>query len=153
MARFFSALDHIAVALWAGGLWIVGYLVAPLLFLKAPDRQVAGQLAGQMFAAMAFVGLGCAAYVLVFRLARQGFSAMKQALFWVVVLMAALAVAGHFGVQPILASLKAQALPREVMESVLRDRFATWHGVASILYLIESLLAVALVLFAARSPR
>jgi hypothetical protein len=153
MARLFSALDHIAVALWAGGLWIVGYLVAPLLFLRAPDRQVAGQLAGHMFAAMAFVGLGCAAYLLVFRLARQGFSAMKQALFWVVVLMAALAVAGHFGVQPILASLKAQALPREVMESVLRDRFATWHGVASILYLIESLLAVALVLLAARSPR
>jgi len=153
MARFFSALDHIAVALWAGGLWIVGYLVAPLLFLKAPDRQVAGQLAGHMFAAMAFVGLGCAAYLLVFRLARQGFSAMKQALFWVVVLMAVLALAGHFGVQPILASLKAQALPREVMESVLRDRFATWHGVASILYLIESLLAVALVLLAARSPR
>jgi len=89
----------------------------------------------------------------VFRLARQGFSAMKQALFWVVVLMAVLALAGHFGVQPILASLKAQALPREVMESVLRDRFATWHGVASILYLIESLLAVALVLLAARSPR
>jgi len=153
MARLFSALDHIAVALWAGGLWIVGYLVAPLLFLKAPDRQLAGQLAGQMFAAMAFVGLGCAAYVLVFRLGRQGFSAMKQALFWVVVLMAILAVAGHFGVQPILASLKAQALPREVMESVLRDRFATWHGVASILYLIESLLAVALVLLAARSTR
>jgi len=153
MARFFSALDHIAVALWAGGLWIVGYLVAPLLFLKAPDRQVAGQLAGQMFAAMAFVGLGCAAYVLVFRLGRQGFSAMKQALFWVVVLMAVLALAGHLGVQPILASLKAQALPREVMESVLRDRFATWHGVASILYLIESLLAVALVLLAARSTR
>jgi hypothetical protein len=153
MARLFAALDHIAVALWAGGLWIVGYLVAPLLFLRAPDRQVAGQLAGHMFAAMAFVGLGCAAYLLVFRLARQGFSAMKQALFWVVVLMAALAVAGHFGVQPILASLKAQALPREVMESVLRDRFATWHGVANILYLIESLLAVALVLLAARSPR
>jgi hypothetical protein len=153
MGRLFSALDHIAVALWAGGLWIVGYLVAPVLFLRASDRQVAGQLAGHMFAAMAFVGLGCAVYILVFRLARQGFSAMKQALFWVVVLMAALAVAGHFGVQPILASLKAQALPREVMESVLRDRFATWHGVASILYLIESLLAVVLVLLAARRPR
>jgi Domain of unknown function (DUF4149) len=150
MGRLFSALDHIAVALWTGGLWTVGYLVAPLLFLKAPDRQVAGHLAGQMFAAMAFVGLGCAAYLLVFRLARHGFAAMKQAVFWVVVLMAVLAVAGHFGVQPILASLKAQALPREVMESVFRDRFATWHGVASILYLIESALAVALVLLAAR---
>ncbi len=150
MGRLFSALDHIAVALWAGGLWIVGYLVAPLLFLKAPERAIAGQLAGQMFAAMALVGLGCAIYLLVYRLARQGFAAMKQVVFWVVVLMAVLAVAGHFGVQPILASLKTQALPREVMESVFRDRFATWHGVASILYLIESLLAVALVLLAGR---
>lgn len=152
MGRLFSALDLIAVALWAGGLWIVGYLVAPLLFLKAPDRAVAGHLAGQMFAAMALVGLGCAIYLLVYRLSRQGFAAMKQAVFWVVVLMAVLAVAGHFGVQPILASLKAQALPREVMESVFRDRFATWHGVASILYLIESVLALALVLLAGRRP-
>jgi len=153
MARLFTALDHIAVALWAGGLWIVGYLVAPLLFARAPDRQVAGQLAGQMFAAMAFVGLGCALYILAFRLARQGIPAMKQAMFWAALLMAVLALAGHFGVQPILASLKTQALPREVMESVFRDRFAAWHGVASIFYLIESILAVALVLLAARSPR
>jgi hypothetical protein len=34
----------------------------------------------------------------------------------------------------LMAQLKADALPREVMESVLRDRFATWHGVSSILY-------------------
>jgi len=153
MARLFAALDHIAIALWAGGLWVVGYLVAPLLFLKAPDRQIAGNLAGQMFAAMALVGIGCALYVLVFRLARLGLPAMKQAVFWVALLMALLAAAGHFGVQPILASLKAQALPREVMESVFRDRFATWHGVASVLYLIESVLAAVLVLLAARSPR
>jgi hypothetical protein len=153
MGRLFTALDHVAVTLWAGGLWVIGYLVAPLLFLKAPDRQIAGNLAGQLFAAMALLGLACAVYILVYRLARQGFGAMKQAVFWIAVLMAVLAVAGHFGVQPILASLKAQALPREVMESVFRDRFATWHGVASILYLIESLLAVGLVLLAARSPR
>lgn len=150
MGRLFSALDHVAVALWAGGLWIVGYLVAPLLFVKAPDRTIAGNLAGQMFSAMAFVGLSCALYLLVYRLGRQGFAAMKQAVFWVVVVMAVLAAAGHFGVQPILAGLKAQALPREVMESVFRDRFATWHGVASILYLIESVLAVVLVLLAGR---
>ena len=56
----------------------------------------------------------------------------------------ALAAAGHFGVQPILAQLKADALPRQVMESALRDRFATWHGVSSALYLVQTLLGIAL---------
>lgn len=59
--------------------------------------------------------------------------------------MLALIFVGEFGVQPVLASLKAQALPREVMASVLRDRFDTWHGVASVLYVIESVLGIVLV--------
>ena len=59
--------------------------------------------------------------------------------------MVIVAAIGQFGVQPILDGLRAQALPRQVMESVLRDRFATWHGVASVLYLIECALGVALV--------
>ena len=53
------------------------------------------------------------------------------------------------GWQP-LAQLKADALPREVMESVLRDRFATWHGISSILYLVQSLLGLCLVVWSAR---
>ena len=39
-------------------------------------------------------------------------------------------------------------MPHEVMQSVLRDRFATWHGVASVLYLIECVLGLALVVHA-----
>ena len=150
MARFLAAVDLLVVALWSGGLWVSGYLVAPLLFHAAPDRQVAGHLAGVIFTAMAFVGLACAAWLLAYRLGRLGLAALKQGLFWVVLAMAVLVVAGQFGVQPVLAGLKAQALPREVMESVFRDRFATWHGVASVLYVIESLLAVAMVLLARR---
>jgi hypothetical protein len=64
-----------------------------------------------------------------------------------------LTVAGQFGVQPIMAGLKQQALPREVMESMFRDRFATWHGVASVLYLIESVLGVVLVWLQPAAPR
>jgi hypothetical protein len=60
--------------------------------------------------------------------------------------MLLLVVTGHFGIQPILAQLKAQALPADVMQSVFADRFRTWHGVASIGYLIESLLGIVLVL-------
>lgn len=153
MPRFLSALHDIAIALWAGGLWVSGYLVAPLLFRHAPDRVIAGNLAAGIFTAMAFVGIGCAVYILVYRVGRSGLAALKQGVFWIVVAMAALVVAGQFGVQPILAGLKEQALPREVMESVFRDRFATWHGVASILYVIESLLAVGLVILGGRSAR
>jgi hypothetical protein len=49
--------------------------------------------------------------------------------------------------------LKLDALPREVMESVLRDRFATWHGVSSILYLVQSLLGLWLVVWSSRGLR
>ena len=64
--------------------------------------------------------------------------------------MLALTVAGHFGVQPILTQLQADALPRRVMESALRDRFTTWHGVSSALYLLQSLLGIALVILQER---
>ena len=66
-------------------------------------------------------------------------------------LMLALAVAGEFAVQPVLAALKEQALPKQVMESVLRDRFATWHGVASGLYVIQSVLGAVLVILLGRN--
>lgn len=150
MQKLFAAFDRIVIALWAGGQWVVGFLVAPLLFKSAADRQVAGELAGVMFTAMAFLGLGCALYLLVYRLAGGGLGAMRRPVFWVIGLMVALILAGQFGVQPILAGLKEQALPRQVMESVFRDRFATWHGIASILYLVESVLAAALVLLSNR---
>ena len=60
--------------------------------------------------------------------------------------MLLLTLAGHFGIQPIMAQIKLDALPREVMDSLLRDRFATWHGISSVLYLLQSLLGVMLVL-------
>ena len=144
MRGFFSALYNVAVALWVGGLLAMGYLVAPLLFSKLADRSLAGSVAGTMFSAMAWVGLACGSHLLLFVLAGKGWRAIQSGVFWIVLLMLALTATGHFGVQPILAQLKADALPRQVMESALRDRFSTWHGVSSALYLVQSLLGVAL---------
>ena len=144
MRGFFSALYNLAVALWVGGMLAIGYLVAPLLFSKLADRSLAGSVAGTMFSAMAWVGLACGSYLLLFVLAGKGWRAIQSGVFWIVLLMLALTATGHFGVQPILAQLKADALPRQVMESALRDRFSTWHGVSSALYLVQSLLGVAL---------
>ena len=128
-----------------GGLWAVGYLAAPALFYNLEDRMLAGFVAGKMFAWMAWVGLACGGWLLVFRLARAGGSALKQAFFWIAVAMLLLTIAQHFGIRPILEELKGQAMPKDVMESLFRDRFQAWHGISSAVYLVQSLLGLVLV--------
>lgn len=150
MRALASALYSIAVAVWAGSLLAIGYIAAPVLFAQIVDRAVAGSVAGVMFSITAWVGLACGSYLLLFILIAKGWRAIQSGVFWIVLLMLALTAAGHFGVQPILAELKADALPRQVMESALRDRFRTWHGVSSALYLVQSLLGIALVILQER---
>lgn len=150
MRSIADALQLMTATLWVGGLWVIGFVVAPVLFATLPDRALAGLLAGKFFSLIAWIGIACAVYLLVYRLARDGAGALRQGLFWTVLLMLVLTLAGEFGVQPVLAALKEQALPKQVMESVLRDRFATWHGVASGLYVIQSVLGAALVILLGR---
>lgn len=146
MQRFAEHLELILVTAWVGGLWAIGYLAAPALFYTLGDKQLAGMLAGKMFGWIAYLGIFAAFYLLIFRVVRDGVPAVKQGVFWVVVAMLLLTMAGQFGIQPVLAQLKAQAGAVDVMQSVFADRFRTWHGVASIGYLLESLLGIALVL-------
>jgi len=152
MRNLADGLHAIAMTLWIGGLWAVGLLVAPTLFYSMGDRVAAGSIAGKLFTLVSYLGIGCAAYLLLFRLARFGAATLKHGRFWIILAMLALILIGEFGVQPVLAAIKHQALPAEVMESVFRDRFATWHGVASGLYLIECLLGLALVWLQGRNP-
>jgi hypothetical protein len=153
MRKFSEALYLVAITLWVGGLWALGYIAAPVLFASLGDRQLAGVVAGKLFVIIGWVGLGSAAYLIIFLISRQGGRFFKSAVFWLVLLMALMSVASQFGIQPLMAQLKADALPREVMESVLRDRFATWHGVSSILYLLQSLLGLWLVVWSNRGLR
>ena len=148
-----EAVYAIALTLWIGGMWAIGYIVAPTLFYTLADRTLAGMLAGKLFTLIAYVGIGCAIYLLLFRLVRFGGASFKHAIFWLVLVLLLMTLAGEFGVQPIMASLRNQALPKGVMESVFRDRFAAWHGVASVLYLIQSVLGIVLVWLHARSSR
>ena len=151
MGRFAEALQSIAATLWVGAMWGIGYIVAPLLFSRLGDRALAGLIAGKLFSLIAWVGIGCAIYLLLFRMLRSGTGVFRQGVFWFALLMLALVCAGEFGIQPVMAALKEEALPKQVMESVLRDRFAAWHGVSSVLYIIQSLLGAALVVLLGRS--
>jgi Domain of unknown function (DUF4149) len=152
MSSIAEGLHSIAVTLWVGALWGVGLMVAPTLFQFIPDRVLAGSIAGRLFLYVSLIGLACGAYLLLFRLVRFGGMAFRHAFFWVTFVMVALVVLGQFGVQPILESLRSQTFPRQVVEPILRERFAVWHGVASGLYLIECALGAALVWLQGRAP-
>lgn len=138
-------LSLIIVTLWVGALWATG-LSAYVLFDNLQDKQLAGQLAGKLFTVVSYIGLISSIYLLMDRLIGFGLGAFKQGLFWIIFLMLVLVLAGHFGIQPLLAQLKTSAYPVDVMQSVFASRFKTWHGVASIAYLLECLLGIGLVL-------
>jgi hypothetical protein len=153
MRRIAEALYQIAIVAWVGGLWAIGYLAAPVLFASLGDRQLAGIVAGKLFSLVGWIGLGCAAYIGIYLIFRWRAQAFRRSVFWVTLAMGVMVAVGHFGLQPLLAQLKAEAWPRDVMESVLRDRFVAWHGVSSILYLIQSVLGLWLVLAGGRGLR
>ena len=146
MKKIADNLALLTAAIWLGGMCAIGYLAAPVLFQTLTDRQLAGMLAGKLFAAMAYTGIVCALYLLAYHFANFGRQAFQQKLFWMIVVMLLLTLVGQFGIQPILADLKAQALPAEVMHSEFAGDFKTWHGVASVIYLAQSLMGIVLVL-------
>ena len=150
MRSIADALQSIAVTLWVGGLWVVGFIVAPQLFSRLDDRVLAGALAGGFFTVVAWIGIVCAVYLLAFRITRFRGACLRQVFFWITLTMLVLALAGEFGVHALMEGLRAQALPKEVMASVFRDRFMTWHGVASVLYVIQGLLGLVLVILHGR---
>jgi hypothetical protein len=143
LSRHLAAL---CIALWVGGMWMTGYVAVPVLFKMLPDRQLAGMVAGQLFTLLAYIGIACALYLLGFQLRQSGRAALRLASFRIALAMLLLVLAGQFILQPIMAGLKLQAMPLDVMNSVYAAQFKTLHGIASILFLIQSLLGIALVI-------
>jgi hypothetical protein len=138
----------LVAALWAGSLWAVGYLVAPTLFATLSDRVLAGTIAGSMFHSMAMLSLGCALamVLLLWRATPDWTPARRRTVLALVAAMTLCTVASHFGLQPMMAELKAAAGPGGVMESAAKGRFGMLHGIASVIYLVQSVLACWLVI-------
>lgn len=143
--KWSDQLAFIIITLWVGALWTIGG-VAYVLFDHLNDTQMSGQLAGKLFTYVSYLGLFSAFYLLGHRFINFGVQALKQAFFWAVLLMLLLMLAAHFGIEPLLAQLKDAALPSDVMQSVFADRFKTWHGVASVAYVLQCLLGLVVVL-------
>lgn len=136
----------LAATLWAGALWSVGFLAVPVLFQTLPDKMLAGVLAGKMFTLVAYAGMASAGYLLVYLAGESGKQAWRKLLLWIVAVMLLLALAGQFWIQPEMAALKALALPADVMHSPFAGRFSVLHHLATAIYVVQSLLGIALVL-------
>ena len=133
------------IALWVGSLWWM-IVVANVIFDKVPTSYLAGLIAGQLFEYLSYFSLIVLTFVMFRLLKGEGWRVLKNSLFWISLFILFIVLMNLFGIKPFLETLKIQALPKEVMESIFADRFSLWHGLSSIAYLIHSLLATFLML-------
>lgn len=139
-------LAWLAATAWIGSQWAIGYLAVPVLFQTLPDKMLAGMLAGKMFSLVSWLGIVAGCYLLAFRARPAGKAAMQYVPWWLLALLLALTLGSEFGFQPAMASLKAQVYPADIMHTAYAGKFKMLHGIASSLYLVQSLLGAALIL-------
>ncbi|MDH4216818.1 MAG: DUF4149 domain-containing protein, partial [Gallionella sp.] len=80
----------------------------------------------------------------------SGKAAVRERAFWLVAAMLVITLLLQFGIYPLMADIKLQAQSPDVMQSALAPSFRMWHGISSVLYLVESLLGAALVIKSVR---
>jgi len=144
-----SRVRLLIVTLWVGSLWTVGYLVAPVLFSSLADRALAGTIAGSLFRVEAWLSLGCGAGLLLLGSPEIEARPKKIWLGIIVGMMACTAI-GYFGLQPMMAELRAGA-GAGGLQGAARMQFGILHGVAAGFYLLQSLLGAWLILQGRRS--
>ncbi len=146
----FAARARLLIATtWVGSLWTVGFVVAPTLFATIADRRLAGSIAGSIFRVEAWLSIACfiALALLLLRAEREDKTGRQRNILLIIIAsMVACTLAGYFGLQPYMASLRAMVEPGGVMTAGTKLQFGVLHGAASVLYLTESLLGVALML-------
>lgn len=141
-------IQQLIATLWAGSLWTVGYLVAPTLFAMLPDKHLAGVIAGSLFRVEAWLSIFCAiALIFLLKLhAAKRDVRQRRLLFGVILGMAICTVIGYFLLQPFMVMLRDITASNGEMMKNARMQFGILHGISSLFYLVESLLAVILIM-------
>jgi hypothetical protein len=150
MNRWLPPVEQVLLAAWVGGMWTVGFLVAPMLFQLLDDRALAGQLAGRLFAVMSMVGIVAATLLLASGYVRRGRAWLNDWRCRVLLAMLALILIGQFGITPRMQAIKEAAHGPLAPGSEDYARFALLHGVSSLLFLLTSILGLMLVAFGLR---
>ena len=150
LSAILQVVERVLLTLWVGGLWMTGLVVAPVLF-RNYERMVAGDIAGHLFAAMSWLSMLCGALLLTFSVVRTRQRVWRDWRAGVLVVMLALTVIGEFGLAARMRELKELMTLPPVAPAVLSE-FGRLHGIASLLFLVNSALGLVLVIFGMR-PR
>ena len=145
MTRFSAALRTILITLWVGSLWTVGYVVAPTLFATLSDSVLAGTIAGKLFRVEAWLSISLGLLVVGLIGQTMADKTVKKSAIQLALAMLGCTVVGYFCLQPFMAALRAAA-PSGMLVGSARMQFGMLHGVASGLYLVQSVLGVFLIL-------
>jgi uncharacterized membrane protein len=150
--RFTLGLHNIVLVFWVGGLWVVGFIVAPALFSQLDDRQLAGTLAGSIFSLMGWVGIAAslillALYTLVMCSRWRVIVTVLMGLLVAINLfiVSPLVAINLFIVSPELAAIRDSVSSALVAGSDEYRRFGYLHGISSGIFLLISLLGLLLV--------
>ena len=136
----------LVASLWAGALWVLGYVAAPAVFAGV-GGPVAGDIVGAFLRRLAWISFACAALMLVLvRFSPDLQAGRRRTLNLLVLAMLACALVMYVGLQPAMAALREAAGPAGVRASPLWTQFAVMHGVSQLFHLIESVLAAVLIL-------
>lgn len=137
---------RLLVLIWVGSALTIGYVVAPTLFTML-EPSMAGNLAARLFRIEAFVGAACGILSLALgnMLVRRGASDYRR-LRWLVMGMLLCVFIGYFALQPFMDALReaARSAGLDLAHSPYAARFGLLHGIATVFYVAETLLGLAL---------
>ncbi len=134
-----NGLKNLLTALWIGGMWVVGMLVAPILF-RSLDSALAGVVAGKLFHAIGWIGIVAGVYLAIWLIWADGLRAFRSGRFWLVIGMLACTLANQFALFPILAKIKP--VVSNATEGVFGGGLSSWHTISSLIYLLQSVLGL-----------
>ena len=117
-------------ALWWSSLSVIGFVAVPLVFMRIPQRMLAGYMAAGLFEAQAYISIACCALLLVISRKKhsQSIETWAQSALVFVILGMLLALVLQFGVAPRVIAYHGIRL---------------WHNLATGLYIGQWLCAFA----------
>jgi hypothetical protein len=118
-------------AFWWGSLTTIGFLVVPMLFARLGNPSVAGNFAGQLFAAQTWIALGSGIALLTYFRSKMAESLDGPARAAIYLIVPAL----------LLALLQEYAVAPHILA---REHLKLWHTVGSGMYLGQWICAGAL---------
>ncbi|MDH5633118.1 MAG: DUF4149 domain-containing protein [Gammaproteobacteria bacterium] len=138
-------VERALLTLWIGGMWVTGFIVAPVLFKSLDDRLLAGNIAGQLFHITSYIGIVTVLLITAMAVVQYGKDVFRLTHIRIILVMLLLTLVGEFVLTPMMVALKADPIAQSLIAVGAHSRFSMLHGISSSLFLLNSVLGLVLV--------